>query len=76
MSYFLSSFFSSLKRAELTSSNWRAELSRARWVKLKWRAELSRAFSDFEFSELSRAELASSARLSASYELSYSSFHL
>ena len=57
MSYFFGSFFSSLKRAELTSSN--------------WRAELSRAFSDFEFCELSWAELFQILNLASWAELSW-----
>ena len=72
----LGSFFQLIKWAELASSIWRAELSRAEWAGSIWRAELSWAFSEIEFGELSWAEPKSSARLSASYEPSYSSFHL
>ena len=72
----LSSFFQLIKWAELASSIWRAELSRAEWAGSIWRAELSWAFSEIEFGELSWAEPKSSAQLSASYEPSYSSFHL
>ena len=72
----LGSFFQLIKWAELASSIWRAELSRAELAGSIWRVELSWAFSEIEFGELSWAEPKSSARLSASFELSYSSFHL
>ena len=62
--------------------SWAGNFNSASWAELSfyrnwiWRAELSWAFSGIEFGELSWAEPKSSARLSASFEPSYSSFHL